>query len=380
MITASVTFRVVEPILAALSPEDRWQAMRQLSDHSLLLDRNFIIVGLVSIAILLALLFVIHYGRQWTSLRKRKVNFSEFGKENGLSTHELKILNVIATKAGLQNIDAIFTMPAAFDKGVNAILLETGTILDQSGRSRFTSDLTSLRSKLGFNLQPAQKSAIAKDNNVSSRQIPVGKTVELTRRKNACERINAQVIHNDELELTVKMLVEIKPVPGEVWNLHYNMGSSIWEFESPVLRAVENEWIFGHSDNVRFRSRRRFIRVDFNGRAYIAKFPFNHGKSSNPPEFVEGNVRELGGPGLLIQAPLNVRAGERVLAMVELPDGNMVQDIAEVRHVQTLNTDYAISLEFIVLGENEVDYLIAATNSALIMAKNKETEPVGAKA
>jgi hypothetical protein len=356
---------------AALAPAERWQAVRDLHDRNPLLDRAFIIAGLIAISVLVALLIAVHYGERFHAYRKRQKQFKTYGRQNGLSGRELKVLNVIAAKAGIESVEAIFTTPSAFDKGVNSILLETKAIDRHHGQKRFESELSVLRAKLGFDSQAAATNS-ARRNTTSSRQLPVGKPIQLTRRRSRSERIEAEVIGNGELELTIKMPMELEAARGEVWNLQYNLGPSVWEFETPLLKTEGMVWTFGHSNEARFISRRRFIRVEWTARAFISKFPFINAENADFPEFVEGNVKEIAGPGFLVQAPIHVSVGERLLARIELPEGRLVQDIAVVRHVRSLNTGFSIALEFRALGESEIDELIRATNAAQILKRRQQ--------
>ena len=116
--------------------------------------------------------------------------------------------------------------------------------------------------------------------------------------------------------------------------MQYNFGPSVWEFDARLLKADGRELTFGHSDDVRFISRRRFLRVEVHKEAYIARFGFAAGKKMGLPQFVQGNLREIAGPGLLIEAPLQVKIGERVLVVVQAADDKVVQDIGEVRHIR----------------------------------------------
>jgi hypothetical protein len=165
--------------------------------------------------------------------------------------------------------------------------------------------------------------------------------------------------------------------------------------------------VLNHSDNIRFINRRRFLRVPVKKPAFIAHFPFAktpevssdtsevvseaEQDSANapastwgPPEFVPAVVTELAGPGLRIEAPLEVKVGERVLVVLRLdeekeqdavlvqegkaPTSKIVEDIGEVRHTKAIQNGLSIAVELTGLSDSDVNELIRATNAASVRA------------
>jgi hypothetical protein len=122
-----------------------------------------------------------------------------------------------------------------------------------------------------------------------------------------------------------------------------------------------------------------------------------------PMEFVPALVTEMGGPGLKIETSLQIQHGDRILVMFELdrkrqqtsaknPDTEeitytytstlniienigMVQEAGVVRRAEDSNNTYVIGVELIGLRDNEIDYLIRATNEASL----NKNENVGQK-
>jgi hypothetical protein len=101
------------------------------------------------------------------------------------------------------------------------------------------------------------------------------------------------------------------------------------------------------------------------------------------PEFIPAVVTELAGPGLRIEAPLEVTAGDRLLVVMKLGEdddlqpaslrryGNgrsaalrIVEDIGEVRHIRPLQNTFSIAVELIGLSDADINELIRATNNA----------------
>jgi hypothetical protein len=367
-------------LLGALKPVERWQAVRNLyQEHNLLLDRRFIFVGVAAIAILAALLWWVNYRQRKREFKNVRAAFNSFAQQNGLSEEEQNLALLLADIGGLKQPDIIFVSAMAFDNGTAMLLArESGNGKSADEQNELARKLTLLRAKLGFMTQnAASKGVVTRNDRPSSRQIPVGKMLLITRRKNiVLPRMETRLTNNGELEFTLELSEELKIEPDEVWNLQYNFGPSVWEFDARLLRANGRELIFGHSEDVRFVSRRRFLRVEVHEDAYIARFPFEAGEQINLPQFVQGNLRELAGPGLLIEAPLQVKIGDRVLTVLQAADDKVVQGVGEVRHTKPAERGFAIAIELIGVTEANVDELIRLTNAAAAASRVRETVKV----
>ena len=275
MTTATVIPAVFNAIFLALTPLERWEAMRRFNTN-IITDRWFILISLATIATLTTLLFVVSFKR---TMEERKVTnqlFVKYAKKRGLSEREHQILLDIAGKAGLKRSESIFTMGNAFDRGAAKMIEEYLTGRQTSEESKqLKTELSFLREKLGFQKQPIPSIGMsAKSKKLSSRQIPVGKTLHITRRKGRAGDIEATVIKNNDVELTVKLAMQIESSAGEQWRARYYFGSSAWEFDTSVVSCNVDILILNHSDDVRFINRRRFLRVAVNKPAFIGRFPF----------------------------------------------------------------------------------------------------------
>jgi hypothetical protein len=170
--------------------------------------------------------------------------------------------------------------------------------------------------------------------------------------------------------------------------------------------------VLNHSDNIRFVNRRRFLRVPVNKPTFIARFPFARilqplvdsgkgtqrksadisGNTWGPPEFVPASVTELAGPGLRIEAPLEVKVGDRVLVVLKLSDEDqkpgskstdktepekVIEDIGEVRHTKSTKNGFSIAVELTGLSDPNINELIRATNAASLKtrANTKAAQP-----
>jgi hypothetical protein len=274
---------------------------------------------------------------------------------------------------------------------------------------RLKTDLSFLREKLGF--QKKYGSAIGpleRPRRLSSRQIPVGKKLHITRRKaRNLSDIESTVVRNDDVGLVVRMTAQVESSPGESWRAHYYFGASVWEFDTSVVSCSGDILVLNHSDDVRFINRRRFLRVPVNRPAFVVRFPFARmlpngdgikagsgaepgsaladNGSWRPPEFVPAVVTELAGPGLRVELPLEVRTGDRVLVVFELngktgldsarqgadetASVRIVEDVGEVRHVKAIENGFSMAVELTGLGDSDVNELIRATNAASLTAR-----------
>jgi hypothetical protein len=341
MATASVITTGINAVVLALTPIERWHAARRF--NSVPTDqRLFVFMCVIAIITLTALLIGTSYSRR---IKERKVTdsiFDSYAQRMGLSRREREILMDIAHKTKLRRIESIFTMVTAFDRGAAELTKEIHTRRGTKASKILSAQLSALREKLGFEKKrPIPAGSAAGPNKASTKQIPKGKQLHMTRRKTTEQGdIESIVIENNDVEFTVKLQASLESKPGELWSVRYYFGASVWEFETSSISCYGNILVLNHSDNIRFVNRRRFLRVPVNKPTFIARFPFarilqplvDSGKGTKresadisghkwgPPEFVPASVTELAGPGLRIEAPLEVKVGDRVLVILKLSE------------------------------------------------------------
>ena len=408
MVTASVITTGVNAVVLALTPIERWHAARRLDSTST--DyRLFILLSVIAIIILTALLIAASYSHK---VKERKVTnkvFINYAQRIGLSRRERQILLDIANRTKLKRIESIFTMVTAFDRGSAELIKDVHARRGAKTSKNLSAQLSVLREKLGFEKKhPILAGSAANSNKSSSKQIPPGKQLHMTRRKTGNEaNIESTVIENNDVELTVKLKASLESKPGELWSVRYYFGASVWEFETSSISCYGNILVLNHSNNIRFINRRRFLRVPVKKPTFIARFPFartllsnsNSGQGTGqdstnisenswgPPEFVPASVTELAGPGLRIEAPLEVKVGDRVLVILKLseeddqkPGSNrtgktapekIVEDIGEVRHTKSIKNGFSIAVELIGLSDPNINELIRATNAASLKTRAK---------
>jgi len=328
-------FRVLGTL--ALTPTQRWDAARRF-DSNFMVERWFILIGIIAIVVLSILFFVVSIKRTRLEQESGDRLFAEYASKRGLSRRERRMLLDIVRKAGLKQKDAIFTLGSAFERGVAKIVKESiGQQTDEAGKE-LRMELSFLREKLGFGRAPSfSTGAAAGSKKLSSRQIPLGRKVHMTRRRGGNSgEIESTIVRNSDTELSVKLTTPVNITFGEFWCMRYYFGASVWEFDTSVLSYDGNILVLNHSDNIRFINRRRFLRVPVRKPAFIARFPFSKVLAADsesggserdvavwgPPEFVPCVVTELAGPGLRIESTLEVKAGQRVLVVFNLGQAN----------------------------------------------------------
>ena len=408
MVTVSVITTGLNAVVLTLTPIERWNAARWL-DNTSTAQSLFILMSIFALIVLTVLFIATSYNKK---IKERKANnniFISYCKRMGLSQPERQILLDITTRTKLKHIESIFTMPKAFDHGANEL---TKYVLARRGAKagkNLSAQLSVLREKIGFkNKISTLTGSAANSNKPSSKQIPTGKQLHLTRRKTGDEAdIESIVIENNDVELIVKLKVSLESNPGELWSVRYYFGASVWEFETSSVSCYGNILVLNHSDNIRFINRRRFLRVPVNKPTFIARFPFVRmlqpnsgsggrfgedpatipGNSWGPPEFVPASVTELAGPGLRIEAPLEVNVGDRVLVIFKLSEekqqksnsqrtvktiqDKIVEDIGEVRHTKKIKDGFSIAVELTGLSDPNISELVRVTNAASLKTRSK---------
>lgn len=368
----------------------------------------------MALIVLTGLLIAAGSNRRRQSRRISAELFTIYADQRGLSRRERHILAEIAARASTRRIESIFTLPQAFNRGAARTLDRVVATHGASESRRLGVELAVLRGKLGFEKAGSDEAAPAmKSNKPDTRQIPVGKKLRIIHRDfNELNGVEATVTKNDQMELAVKLAAPLQVNSGATCCFHYYFGASVWEFDASVISCHEDVLVLNHSYDVRFINRRRFLRVPVSKPAFIARFPFErnlpHGDSDRtqegfvgslaatwgPPEFIPAKVTELAGPGLRVEAALEVEVGERVAVIFKIGQestsgsqgasshshldqknrkalSRVVEDVGEVRHVRATENGYSIAVELTGLSDSNVSSLIRETNSASIEAAAK---------
>ncbi len=408
MITAPTMISGANAVVLALTPSERWQAVHR-SGSDFLGGQSFALVCGAVLIVLTVLLIVVSYGRKKKDRNIADQLFSTYADGRGLSRRERTILLDIASKAKLKRSESIFTLANAFSVGAAQVTDEVLALRGAQASRHLNAELTVLREKLGFQERASDSAgSTATLSKPSSRQIPIDKKLQIMRHEHEPADIEATVIKNDDIELTVRLTGTLEASPGEVCCVHYHYGASVWEFDASVVNCHDGILVLTHSYDVRFINRRRFFRVPVKKPAFIASFPFAKTLPSSendtawaagdlpdswgPPEFVRAAVTELAGPGLRVEAPLEVKVGERVVVILKMSEesaadrqrvsprsghktarsSRIVEDIGQVRHVRAIEGGFSIAVELTGLSDSNINELIRETNSASIEAGASE--------
>jgi len=398
MLTGGMMRNMVGWAVQALTPVERWKAARGVTkgDPIQYVSENwFYLAAGVLLIVLLGLLWWVSHRRKPVSQELRRELFAETAIRRGLTSRERQILLAIVMRSGLGQSHDIFTTVDAFDRGAAKLLAEGVRTRNPSEIERLKTEVSFLREKLGFQmLRPPGGSTSAR--RPSSRDIPVGKTVEVTRRQHReGPSLRGMVVRNDDIELALELEAPVESQTGDFWRARYTYGMSVWEFDTTVVSCENKRLVFEHVDNVRFINRRRFPRVAVSMPAVVAGFPFmrracariGHATAANrqseltAPTFVRGVVTEIAGPGLRIEAPLHVRAGDRVLVVFKpcekdssgTVSGYAIEDVGQVRHCREADGGVSIAVELSGLSEGEIDELVRITN-VMVSQANEAAE------
>jgi len=385
--------------IVALTPLQRWQAVRQLHTN-LTTQQWFNTAAIIALCLLASLFLAVTYHRKHHEKKIARNIFDNYARRAGLSGSEYRLLLQMAKKTGLKHPETIFTLSKAFNIAETKIITEH---LAQNPPAIHTNqlktDLLFLRQKLGFLTQPNPVTGLsANRKKFTTHQIPAGKTLQLTQPTSPSNtELSATVIKNDPLELTVKLPTPLQTYPGQSWRARYGFGAHLWEFDTAAINCDGRVMTLNHTGNLRCINRRRFLRVPTNKPALIARFPFSprHAASTSavtkepgppnlqPPHFVPAVLTELAGPGLRLSSALNVKTGDRVLVVFSLHDNSphqpqIVEDLAQVRHTKTVKNGLSIAVELLGLNDSELNTLIRATNTASLEAVKQKNNIVTA--
>ena len=311
------------------------------------------------------LVFWIH--NRWERKRRTWDEFRHNAEQRGLGPEEQNLASRIAKLAQVRDPGSIFTVEAAFNRGLAALAEDTWAgrrtgkgAHNVCGTCVF---LTSLREKLGFQIPPGQEKRTT---------IRLGRITEGTRlsvlRQRSPENLEVTVAgqRNSNSELLVSPQTPLRPHIGESWVLRYPQGGSLWEFDAWVTGKSNGHLVLRPAGTVRWINRRRFARHTTRKSAFVAPFPFvRAGREMAPPQFSPATVSEIGGPGLKLEAPVQVQAGDEVLVVLKLRPGHVMEGLGVARRAQPGGEgNTSVAVELVSLNTAEVGELIRESNLA----------------
>ncbi len=363
-----------------LTPLERYSAMRRLNSHHPIPDSMraflthpwFIWGGVLLIVVLLVSLVLVRRKRTVRENHQHTEQFRFFCDQRGLTAQQREILTAIARQSGTARTEEVFFQPEVFIRGASNLMKEyfaSGRNLIE--RKKMNVLIGQIKQKLGYQKGTGGLAVCrGRDPGLSSREVPVGKTVSIalsTRPEGS--RVDAVVIQNDEFELVLRPEIPVSCPPGEHWNVRYRLGTSTYEFDALTMVCGSDGLELSHTESVRYLNRRRFLRVPVEFPAQVAPFPTQKQQERGRlvvPQFVPATVTEISGPGLRIHTELEAEHGQRLLVVFALESGKIIQDIGEVRGLRDTAQDRSIGVELIGLDDATVNELIRTTNAIAI--------------
>lgn len=353
-------------VQAALTPNERFQAVRQLNTsygNGLLTNKWFVLLGW-SVVILLSLLLVaVRQMRKEKEKIAREQRFNEQANALELTSQERDMVKTIAELAGVRQRSMVFLMREAFNNGLTKLKQKVLTQQsDPEKWSQLEAMVCVIKEKLGFSDNQLRGLMNRSSKDQTSRQVSVGTTVIVSRSDDKLARaLSAEVVENNELEICIRC--EEPPVcnPGDAWIVQFQNGAVTWDFQAITVNVSERELRLSHSDHLRFVSKRRFARVTTQKPAQIAVFPVFKPTNSDAKqinmEFNSAELIEIAGPSLRLKTSVDVGIRQRVIVLFELDAGLIMQDVGEVRDIQQSEKDRSILVEMIGLSNRDIDEL-----------------------
>ena len=228
-------------ILLGLTAAERWAAARRIGPRSAS-QQWFVMIGVALLLVLLVLLVAISYRRHQQSKGQKAEEFDLPPCGGGSPPANARFIEAIAARSGLRRTSDIFHKVDAFDRG----RFNCWRNLPRPGRRRRlpieSGESRRLRQKLGIRPATAGRGRPGRSR-PSSRDIPVGKFLDLTgRREDQAVALRVEILRNDEIELAVALRTPLGSKPGDSWLARYYAGLSAWEFRTSTVSCDERRW------------------------------------------------------------------------------------------------------------------------------------------
>ena len=346
-------------IQLAANPIERWNYARNFSSR-LMHSTWFWSVLCVTFAVVVVVYVVGRLMRRRSPVRKVDP-FAAHAARVELNADEVKLLKMIAALAGLKRPEAVFVSEGAFDQGLRQLLASPRVAqMPPPMRQRTCELLGLLRERLGF----AKSANSAEEAPASTRQIEPGQAVAVIGHGGEGE-LGATVARQTKTGLVLALEDQGHVAVGDVWIVRYSDGRATWEFQSPVVAAEASEVTLAHAEHLRFVNRRRFPRVPIDRPARLAVLTFQQdGKLDRAVQFVDAALTEIAGPGIVLRSPLEASFNQRVLVVMEIEHGQIVQAVGKVRRVDAREGQTLLAVELVGLTSSEIAELSRWTTEA----------------
>ncbi len=375
------TISLLDAIFRALSPVEKWEALRTWSFG--LSGANWLWVILLASIVLMMGLGVVSVILTERSAAKRRTGWDAFYYQLArlaLTDQERDLLISIVRHAKLRGPALIFGSLEGFERGCVAFMDNPqAKAFSEQVRERTKGLAQSLREKLGFvPVEGGPATASSQNQGV----LELGSEVSVVHRGEA-ENLRAKISSVAGTEISLQAH-GVTCRPGEVWLMRYSVAQAAWELRATVVKQAEELIVLRRLDTPRFINRRRFLRISTDRPAQVARFPFHTEQGpAQTPDFVPARLVEVAGPGLrlaglALEDALTVRTGEKILVVLQLQPGKAIEGQARVRRVITPPKGRVIiAAELTGLSEAETAELVRFTQAvALEQQSEPEGEPV----
>ena len=387
MITAVASHLVV----LALDPIERWSAARNLdSFHWSMLGRPTVWIPVLVGGALGAVMVVVY--RRHRLRRELLAAFGRAASQADLATGERTMLARIAEAADPRPLTDAQALASAFEEGVQPVMANRTTRrLTPEARCRVQDVIASVRIKLGFapsELSAPADTALSRDDRVTVARPggrPAGGAPGLRRgggggrgRRGPRPDVGATVIGIGGVDVTVRLDQPFALRVGGAAVLRQVRGSIQWEHNLTVTQIEDDVVRARLIGSPTRKNLRQFVRVPICRPTHVARYAFLHeGDEGCLPQFLEGTLREIAGPGLLVETGLQAEVGERVLVVLDIGGGRSLRGAGVVRRTTAGKGKKLaeVAIELTGMSEAEVARLVKETNAA---ARGAAAHPAGA--
>lgn len=293
----------------------------------------------------------------------------------GLTEDEAGLAWRVTRQAGLSDPTIVLTSQVAFARGLSGYVESRAfRALPTEQQESILTTAESLREKLGLRTTTPVAAAAAP---------PADETLEAGGQVAVVHRGRGGDFTGTIREVTERELViesdgpTVSTEPGESWLVRYPNGGTVWEFDASVLRRERNRFVLNRPSRFRYINRRRFPRVPTERPAQLAGMAgVEAADASDAPQFVPGTVVEIAGPGMRLETDLEARAGQSILAVVQLDAERKLQAVGTVHRVMHNEDGKAVlAIELTGLNHEQIAELVRATNAAQTGAAAPSAEP-----
>jgi hypothetical protein len=351
---------MIPNILMELSPAERLAAaISGLTGPRSELDvlANWSVWVPILVAVVVGVTLIVLY-RRWAGQRRALRACLEAAGRLGLSPEERAAMLRIASLAGLARLDAVVTMPEAFERGADRLLVSEAVLaMPPEGQEHVRKVVDAARAKLGFKeiapLEPAPQFGLqaGAELTVISPETPLLAQLRILK-----------VMDNGVL---VRTAGDVPIEAGALWRMRYADQGLDWEVEARVVEGTDQRVFLRLVEGPRCVNRRRFIRTPTHRPALLARFPFEKtAAEGDSPAFATGVLTEIAGPGVCIEAPVQTKVGERVLIVMRLSEDKVIQGVGIVRRAYVGESMPVTVAELLGLTKAEINELVRETNAA----------------